>query len=95
MNEALCKSYFIVVKDLPLEIYFGICVISLVTIFLNSTLMLNGSTMNGNVPVNMANVFTPLKRKKEKKRYPNYPMYRTQTQVEAVVGAGPGDVSII
>lgn len=53
---------------LPEESWVGKGFISLSTIFWYKALKLNGSTVNGNVPVNIAYMFTPLKENIEKKK---------------------------
>lgn len=51
---------------LPAESWVGKGFISLSTIFWYKALKLNGSTVKGNVPVNIAYMFTPLKENTEK-----------------------------
>lgn len=53
---------------LPAESWVGKGFISLSTIFWYKALKLNGSTVKGNVPVNIAYMFTPLKENTEKKK---------------------------
>lgn len=53
---------------LPVESWVGKGFISLSTIFWYKALKLNGSTVKGNVPVNIAYMFTPLKENMTKKK---------------------------
>lgn len=56
----------IAADELPVESWVGRGFISLSTIFWYRALRLKGSTVKGRVPVNMAYMFTPLKRETSK-----------------------------